>query len=63
MRCTYLFILVCSDSYECSLLEGVGVESVPPHSEDVISLNYVQTGLVLVHGVQDDLEGDRGVIR
>lgn len=52
----YLFILVGGYSYEDSLLEGKCVEGVPAHGEDIVGLYYVNTGLVLVHGVEDNLQ-------
>ena len=59
----YLFVLIGGDGYERRLLEGVRVEGVPPHREDVIGLDYVHTGLVLVHGVQNDLKYENQLLR
>ena len=47
----YLFVLIGGDGYERRLLEGVRVEGVPSHREDVIGLDHMDTGLVLVHGI------------
>ena len=53
---THLFILIGCHSDEGCLLERVRVEGRPAHAEDVVSLNDVDTWLVLVHRVEDDLK-------
>ena len=57
--CTHLFVLVRRHCDERRLLKGVRVKGIPAHGEYVVSLDHVDTGLVLVHRVQDDLEGER----
>ena len=47
--------MVGGDGDEGTLGEIVGVEAVPGDTEHVVSLHHVHTGLVLVHGVEDDL--------
>ena len=46
---TYLFILVSCHGNECSFFKSVCIETVPSHGEDIIGLNYVDTGLIFVH--------------
>ena len=63
LRFTHLFVLVGGDADEDGLWEGEGDEAVPPEAEDVVGLHDVETRLVLVHRVQDDLENDNGKIK
>ena len=53
----YLFVLVGSDRQELRLLEHVCPEGGVGQLQDVVGPNEVEAGLVLVHGVQDRLEG------
>lgn len=53
----YLVVLVGSDGDEVGLGEHVGAEGAVGQLEDVVGPDYVEPGLVLVHGVQDGLGG------
>ena len=53
---TYLFILICCHSDESCLFKSVRVEWRPSHTEDVIGLYNMNTWLILVHGIQDNLK-------
>lgn len=59
----YLVILVSGDSDEVGLGEHVGAERAVGQLEDVVGPNYVEPGLVLVHGVQDGLGGRESTAR
>lgn len=52
---THLLILICSHGDELRLLEHVRAKRGVRQLQDVISSYQVETGLVLVHRVQDGL--------
>lgn len=52
-----LGVLIGGYSGEGRLGEGEGLEDAPAHAEQVVRLHDVETRLVAVHGVQDDLKG------
>ena len=54
-----LLVLVCSDSNKLSLPEDVGPEGGVGQLHDVAGPDQVEAGLVLVHRVQDGLQGKR----
>lgn len=59
----YLVILVGGDGDEVGLGEHVGAEGAVGQLEDVVGPDYVEPGLVLVHGVEDGLGGRESTAR
>lgn len=59
----YLIVLVGGDGDEVGLGEHVGAEGAVGQLEDVVGPDYVEPGLVLVHGVQDGLGGRESTAR
>lgn len=56
LKFTNLFVLVCCDCNESGLLECISVEWSPSHTEYIIGLNYMYSGLILVHWIQNYLK-------
>lgn len=52
-----LGVLVGGDGHEGGLREGEGLEDAPADAVQVVSLNDVETRVVAMHGVEDDLQG------
>lgn len=52
---TDLCVLVGSDSGEGSLRESEGLEDTPADTEEIICLNDVESRVVAMHRVQNDL--------
>lgn len=52
----HLAVLVGGDRHEGRLREGEGLEDAPADAEQVVSLDQVETRMVAMHRVQDDLE-------
>lgn len=54
---SYLSVLVGCDCSESRLGETEGLEDAPADTEEIIGLHNVKTGLVAMHGVQNNLNG------
>ena len=52
----YLFVLVGSHSNKSGFIKCVCIKRCPSHTENVVGLHDVNTGLVLVHRVQNYLK-------
>lgn len=53
---THLVVLIRCHGHELGLGEHVGPEGAVGELQDVVGPNYVEPGLILVHGIQDGLE-------
>lgn len=51
----YLCVLVCCDCGEGCFWESERLEDAPAYAVQIIGLDDVETWVVAVHGVQDDL--------
>lgn len=58
-RPAHLVVLVGSDSDEVGLWKHVGSEGAVGKLQDVVGSHDVEARLVLVHGIQDGLQGRR----